>query len=405
MEKAHQIRLNPTPEQAQYFARAAGVARFTYNWALAEWKQQFALHLAIKEGRACAYPPTDGVGTPTERKAPDANALKKQFNAIKRGQFPFVMEVTKCAAEQAFADLRRAYRNFWKKRAYYPRFKSRKRSRQSFYVSNDKFKVGDHWVKLPHLGKVNMAENLRFKGKILSARISRTASWWYISITVEMPNDPPLSPDRPSVGIDVGITALAMTSEQEEFENQKYLKTALCKLRHANKKLHRRVKGSKNREKARRKVARLHATISNLRDDVLHKLTTYVADKYAFVGVETLNVRGMMKNRTLSRAFADAALRRLITFLEKKVERRGGLVMKVGRFFPSTQRCHCCGWRWEKITLADRVFVCQNREHCVYAGVHINRDLNAAHNIVKEALRLFAEEQKARQSGSGYDGL
>src|SRR6266496_2373298 len=136
MIKAHKIRLHPTPEQANYFARAAGTARFVFNWALAEWKTQ--------------------------------------FNAIRREQFPWSYEVTKCAVEGAFRDVAVAFKNFFEgrkaaRRTGYPKFKSKKRSRQAFYLANDKFTVGDHWIAVPKLGRVNMAEQLRFAGKILSA--------------------------------------------------------------------------------------------------------------------------------------------------------------------------------------------------------------------------------------------
>ena len=146
MIKAHKIRLHPTPEQAKYFARAAGTARFVFNWALAEWKTQYE------------------AGS-----KPNAMALKKQFNAIRREQFPWSYEITKCAVEGAFMDVAAAFKNFFEgrkagRKTGYPKFKSKKRSRQSFYLANDKFTVGDHWMDVPKLGRVNMAESLRFSG-------------------------------------------------------------------------------------------------------------------------------------------------------------------------------------------------------------------------------------------------
>jgi len=136
-----------------------------------------------------------------------------------------------------------------------------------------------------------MAENLRFTGKITGARVTRTADWWFISITVEVPDE--LSEKRTAaVGIDVGLNRLATLSTGEEYENQAFLKTALKKLRQANKRLHRRKLGSKNREKARRQLARLHYRITCLRDDVLHKLTTQIASCYGMVGIEDLNLKG-----------------------------------------------------------------------------------------------------------------
>jgi putative transposase len=233
---------------------------------------------------------------------------------------------------------------------------------------------------------VNMAENLRFTGKVTGARITKTADW-FVSLTVEMPDEKQSA--RPAaMGIDVGLNRLATLSTGEGYENQVFLRTALKKLRQANKRLHRRVKGSKNREKARCQVARLHYRITCLRDNVLHKLTTHLAECYGIVGIEDLNLKGLLKNRKLARSFSDAALGKLLYLLTSKVEQRGGQVIKVGRFFPSSKICHSCGWKWEEMELSDRVFLCQN-ERCAYYQFAQDRDHNAALNLLTEALRLI----------------
>jgi putative transposase len=364
MIKAHKIRLHPTAEQKVYFAKAAGTARFVWNWALAQWNRQFEAG-----------------------EKPTALKLKKQFNAIRREQFPWTWEVTKNASDQPFLDLGKAFTAFFAGKSRRPRFKSKKRSGASFYLANDQFELGDHRIWIPKLGWVNMAENLRFKGKILAARVTRTADWWFVSIQVELPNAQP-HPRTSAVGIDVGLNRLATLSTSEGFENQAFLKTALRKLRQANKRLHRRVKGSKNREKARRQVARVHYRITCLRDDVLHKLSTRLASCYGIIGIEDLNLKGLRRSRHLSRSFSDAALGKLLTLLTSKVEQRGGQVVRVGRFFPSSKTCHACGWKWEDMQLSDRVFLCQN-PHCAYHQCEQDRDYNAALNILCEALRLI----------------
>jgi putative transposase len=188
----------------------------------------------------------------------------------------------------------------------------------------------------PKLGWVNMAENLRFAGKVTGARITKTADWWFVSIQVEMPDEIPVKKPA-AVDIDVGLNRLATLSTGEGVENQAFLKTALGKLRRANKRLHRRKPGSNNREQARRQVARLHYRIACLREDALQKLTTRLADSYGIVGVETLNLKGLLKNRRLARSFSDASLGALRRLLEAKVAQRGGQVIKVGRFFPGSQ--------------------------------------------------------------------
>ena len=379
MIKAHKIRLHPTEEQKVYFAKAAGTARFVWNWALAEWNRHYEAG-----------------------EKPTALKLKKQFNEIRREQFPWTWEVTKNASDQPFLDLGKAFTAFFEGKARRPRFKSKKRSKASFYLANDQFELGDHRVWIPKLGWVNMAENLRFTGKITGARVTQTADWWFISITVEVPDE--LSEKRTAaVGIDVGLNRLATLSTGEEYENQAFLKTALKKLRQVNKRLHRRKLGSKNRGKARRQIARLHYRITCLRDDVLHKLTTRIASWYGMVGIEDLNLKGLLKNRHLSRSFSDAALGKLLTLLTSKVEQRGGRVIKVGRFFPSSKTCHCCGWKWKDMELSDRIFLCQNPT-CTYYQFAQDRDHNAALCILGEALRLIGLiDQVVTGTGSDED--
>jgi len=350
-----------------------------WNWALAEWNRQYE------------------VG-----EKPTALGLKKQFNEIRREQFPWTWEVTKNASDQPFLDLGKAFTAFFEGKAHRPRFKSKKRSKPSFYLANDQLELGDHRVWIPKLGWVNTAEKLRFQGKVIGARITRTSDWWFISITVEVP-DEPTEKRHTAVGIDVGLNRLATLSTGEGYENQAFLKTALKKLRQANKRLHRRIPGSKNREKARRQVARLHYRITCMRDDVLHKLTTRIAECYGIIGIEDLNLKGLLRNRRLSRSLSDAALGKLLDLLTHKVEQRGGQVIQVGRFFPSSKTCHACGWKWEDMELSDRIFLCQNL-HCSYHHVAQDRDHNAALNILREALRLIGLiDQAVIDTGSGDD--
>jgi putative transposase len=309
MIKAHKIRLNPTPEQANYFARAAGTARFTFNWARAEWQKQY-----------------EAGGKPS------ALALRTQLNAIKKEQFPWVYEVTKCAVEGAFMDVAAAFKNFFEgrkagRKTGYPKFKSKRHSRPSFYLANDKFTVGDHWIEVPKLGRVNMAESLRFSGKIMSARISQTASWWFVSITVEVPDEIPLN-DSPPVGVDVGLNRLATLSDGRQYENQRPLIHQLKKLRQLNKELARRTKGGKNWQKTKDKLGRLHYEIACIRLDWLHKLTTQIATTSGIVAVEDLHVKGLIRNRCLSRSFSDAAVGKLLDLLESKVASQGRMLIK-----------------------------------------------------------------------------
>lgn len=384
IQRAHKIRLNPTPEQEQYFRQAAGNARFVWNWAVA----------ALRHAR------NDGL------KLPLVGDLKTEFNRIKRDQFPFIMDTTKCAPEQAFADVKQALANYFNdikkrkngkrrkdgKRVGFPKFKSRKRGYGSFYLSNDKFTVDGHGIRIPKLGWVNMTEPLRFAGKIMSARISERAGSWFVSIQVQLPAPPRTTPER-VLGVDIGITSLAVDSDGEVFENQKHLAAAQRKLRRLNRWLARKRKGSQNGHKAKRKLARLHLRIANLRADATHKLTTRLAQKARVIALETLNVAGMLKNHKLARAIADAAFSEMVRQLRYKAVQ----VVWVDPFYPSSKTCNECGYINTALTLADRVWTCPA------CGGVLDRDVNAARNIHDEGLRLVSAE-KLTVPGSGYVG-
>lgn len=219
MNRSHVIRLNPTPEQEVYFRKACGVARHAYNWALARWKELRA------EGQRAKL-----------------NDLKREYNQIKGEQFPWVYEVTKCAPEQEFSHLGQALSNYWRMKeagtlpklkhprkdgeeADFPHFKSKKRDRLSFYLANDKFSVIGHTLRVPKLGEVNMTEELRLVGKILSATISYRAGWWFVSIAVEVEHDMPTHTGG-TVGIDLGLKTLATCSDGTVVENQSTITVA-----------------------------------------------------------------------------------------------------------------------------------------------------------------------------------
>ncbi len=364
MIRAHRIRLNPTPEQAQYCVCASGTRRFVFNWGLAEMIKRYQAGEKVT-----------------------VLDLKKRFNAIREKEFPWSYEVTKCAVEGAFMDLASAFKNFFEgikkgRKVGFPKFKAKKRSKAGFYVANDKFRVNGHTIKLPHIGDVNMAEALRLKGKILSARITQSGKWWFVSITVETSSEPREQPTDGAVGIDLGINRLATLSNGTVFENQRHLQKKLKRLKGLQKSLSRKQKGSKNREKARMKLAIQHYHVTCSRDDFLHKLTTYLAEEFALIGIESLNVPGMMKNHKLAQALADASFGKLSKLLTSKAEVTGAKVVSVGMFFPSSKRCSQCHHIKDDLTLSDRVYTCLN------CGMVCDRDLNASINILHEAIRL-----------------
>ncbi len=185
---SHKIRLHPTPQQQVYLRRACGVARFVWNWALERWRQEYE------------------AGS-----KPSGMALKKQFNAIKGEEFPFVYEVTKYAAQQPFLHLQTAFRNFFANRARYPRFK-RKGVHERFYIGNDHVKLDAKRIWIPKLGWVRMREELRFRGSVVSAVVSRTADKWFVSLAVELEKMPQRCKSQAAVGVDLGINRLATLS-------------------------------------------------------------------------------------------------------------------------------------------------------------------------------------------------
>lgn len=366
MIRAHKIKLDPTPEQEAYLRKAAGVARFTYNWGLAEWERLY------EAGQK-----------------PNAASLKKQFNAIKGEQFPFTGEVLRDASNTGFEKLGKAFKNFFDSatgkrsdKIGYPRFKSKKRSKQTFSMANDKFYVEGHDLYVPRLGMVNMSEQLRFQGKIVAGVVSCVAGKWYVSITVEVEQPEPVKFAEESVGIDLGLKTLATLSDGVEFENQKLLRSELKRLRALSRGLSRKQQGSNRWWKQKQKLATFHQRIANRRSDVIHKMTTQIAKGYRIVGMEDLHVKGMIRNRKLALSVADAAMGEIGRQLAYKKQWFGGILQKVGRFYASSKTCNDCGHVNKDLKLSDRTWVCAG------CGVVNQRDWNASKNIEDEALKL-----------------
>jgi len=363
----HRIRLDPNNVQATYLALAAGTARFAYNWALSEWQKQY---------EACKADPT--LAKPSEA------ALRRQLNRIKREQYPWMLEVTKNAPQIAIMQLGRAFENFFAGRARYPRFRRKGRD-DRFTLSNDQFRIEGRHIRIPKLGWVRMWETLRFAGKVVSASVARVADHWYASITVDT-FDPPVPPadNQSAVGVDLGIKALATLSTGETFEGPKALRTLLTRLRRLSRALSRKVKGSRNRVRAKLRLARLHARIANIRRDSLHKLSASITRRFHKIGIEDLNVKGMLGNRHLARAIADMGFYELRRQLEYKAAWRGGQVVLVDRWFPSSKLCSCCSYRLESLGLDMRHWTCPG------CGALNDRDVNAAINLRNVAVSSTA---------------
>lgn len=356
---AHRIALDPTNKQRTYFARASGTARFAWNWALAEWQRQYA---ARREDESQPQPSDAG--------------LRRQLNAAKREEFPWMFDVTKCAAQEAIIDLGAAFRSFFEKRGSYPRFK-KKGVRDSFCAANEAgtFRTDGKRIKLPIVGWVRMRETLRFAGKLKRVTVSREADRWFASVMVETDDIKPVEQPFAVVGVDLGIKTLAVLSDGNEVEGPKAHKALLQRLRRSSRSLSRKRKGSVGRRKAKAKLARLHARISHIRKDAAHKLTTMLAKTYRRIGIEDLNVRGMASNRRLARSIMDGGFFELRRQLEYKARFYGATVVIADRWFPSSKTCSCCGSVKSGLALSQRWFTCDN------CGFETGRDLNAALNL------------------------
>jgi putative transposase len=351
MNLTHKIALDPTTKQRIYFARAAGTARFVFNWALAEWNRQYEAG-----------------------EKPTANNLKKQFNALYQKEFPWVGEVHRDCHSQPFADLGAAFVNFFENRADRPTFKKKGKDRPSFYVANDKFSISGWIVKLPVIGKVRMRESLRFAGKIMSARVVEECGQWFICVSIDVGEISKPRTGDGVVGVDLGIKTLATLSTGEKIENPRPLRKAQERLRRANRKLSRRVKGSNNRKKQAKVVARIHRRIRNIRHDGLHKLTSRLCRENQTIVIENLNVAGMVKNHRLAQAISDVGFGLFPTMLNYKSVLYGNRLIVADRFYPSSKKCSICGRVKARLSLGERIFQCE-------CGNVIDRDDNAARNL------------------------
>ena len=358
MMLAHKIRLDPNNKQATYFAKACGTSRFAYNWALAQWKARYEVGERVSEAK-----------------------LRRELNAIKRESYPWMMEVTKCAPQLAIKDLGKAFDNYFAKRADFPRFKKKGRG-DSFSISNDQFKIEGKAIRIPNLGHVRMTEGLRFDGKVMGATISRRADRGYVAVQVEMPEPiPSHTGGGQAVGVDLGVSNLVTLSDGTKVEGAKPHKALLSRMRRLNKSLSRKQgskkgeKKSKNFRKTQAKLSRLHARIADTRNDQTHKLTTKLSEGYGLIGMEDLNVSGMAKNHSLARSVLDMGFFEFRRQLEYKTKMRGGHVVIVDRFYPSSKTCSDCGYKYDDLALSMREWTCPS------SGAAHDRDINAAINL------------------------
>ena len=361
MLRVHKIKLNPNQDQEIYFRKACGVARHAYNWALATWKRQYE----------------------AGEKPNEAN-LRKQYNAIKPVEFPWALEVTKCAPQQAIKNAGTAYKNFFDRLKKgkkgrdvgYPTFK-KKGLRDSFRADNGPARKGANAVptdgkkiKLPIIGWIRLREAVRFSGTIQSTTVSLMADGWYISVLVETQDVLQAKTNHGVVGIDLGLKTFATLSTGEFIKGPKAHRALGKRLRRLNQSLSRKTQGSANFRKAKAKLSKLHKRIADIRQDAVHKLSHRIATEFSVIGIEDLNVRGMSRNGNLARSVGDAGMRMFRTQIEYKTSMTGAFVYVHPRFAPSSKVCSGCG-QLHDMPLGKDTLSCD-------CGLVMDRDLNAS---------------------------
>jgi len=364
MLKAYKYRIYPNKEQISQIEQQFGACRFVYNWAL--------------ETKIKAYQ--------TDKTHVSRFALQTLLVTEVKPVNEWLKNANSQSLLATLINLESAFTRFFREKKGFPKFKSKKNPVQSFQIPQHyvvDFEKGN--VKLPKMGKVKTSFSREYEGTCKTATISRsTTHKYYISILVDDGKDLPIKEpfnDSTTVGVDVGIKDFAILSNGEKFENPKYLKNSLQKLKVLQRKVSRKVKGSNNCKKAKLKLARLHEKITNQRNDFQHKLSIKLVRENQAIALETLKVCNMVKNHCLAQSISDAGWSSFVDKLNYKAEWYGKTVIRIGTFEPSSKLCSNCGYHNKELTLVVREWTCPS------CNTFHDRDINAAINIKKFALQ------------------
>ncbi|WP_218133167.1 IS200/IS605 family element RNA-guided endonuclease TnpB [Methanofollis tationis] len=363
MLQAYKYRMYPSPEQITLLMKHIHACRFVYNHSLEQKIRAYE-----QEGRKLS-----------------CFDLNTRLPALKE-EHPWLKEVNAQSLQSSHKNLDNAFTRFFREKKGFPRFKSKKNPVQSFQVPQHyrvDFDLGK--IRFPKIGEVKTVFHRVFTGKMKYATVSVTSTWkWFVSILVDdgkpEPEPAPFSLDT-TIGIDVGLKDFATLSMGEKIENPRYLKNSLARLKVLQRRVSRKVKGSKNRAKAIQNLARCHERIANQRNDFLHKLSFRVVSENQAIAVESLNVGGMMKNHHLAQGIGDVSWSSFFAMLEYKCQKYGKTLLKIGRFDPSSKICNNCGYLKRDLALSEREWVCPD------CGTYHDRDINAANNIKTFALQ------------------
>ena len=363
IHRTYKFELLPNKEQKTLLDKHFGCVRYIYNHFLNERKEQYQ-----------ADKKTDNY----YGQAKTLTELKKQEDTI------WLKEVNSQTLQFALRSLDTAYVNFFRGNVKFPRFKSRK-NKNKFTVPQHT-KVVDGRIYAPKFKsgiKVNIHREI--KGEVGKFTISKTPTGkYFVSILTEQEYTPSKKTNK-SIGIDLGLKDFAITSDGIKYKNNRYTKRYERQLKKAQQHLSRKQKGSNGFEKQKLKVAKIHEKITNTRQDVLHKVSNDIVSNYDVICLEDLNVKGMIKNRKLSKHIADASWGTFVRFVEYKADWNNKTVVKINRWYPSSKTCSVCGYINQDLNLSIREWTCKN-------GHKLDRDLNASQNILKEGLKIYGEE-------------
>lgn len=370
MFNAVRIRLYPTEQQAKTLAVQFGCARWAWNNALTTSQELYR---------------ATGKGLNYHAMAIRLPKLKQEHEWLRDGDSQVL--------QQSLQNLARAFDNFFAKRGRYPRFKS-KHGRQSIQYPQ-RVRIEGSRIYLPKVGLVRCVVHREIIGNVKTVTVSRNTSGQYHAAVLADDGEamPPVSTKGNAIGVDLGLSYLAVASDGSKFDNPRHLCKAERNLKRKQRKLSRKKKGSNSRNRARLLVARVHERVACARRDHLHKLSRRIVNENQVIVVEDLNVKGIMKNHTLAKATADAGWGTFTNFLEYKAARAGKAFIKCDRWYPSSKACSACGSICDKMPLNVRSWDCA---HC---GAHHDRDINAAKNIRDEGLRILAGGTPASAGG------
>lgn len=372
LNRAYKFKMEPNAEQTEKLYQFAGARRFIYNWGLAR--------------RIEVYKAT-GKGIKYAAQNLELTELKRQE------ELSWLKETDSQCLQESLRDVDRAFQNFFKKRAKYPKFKSRNAGFFSFRVPQ-RVCVEDGKVYCPKIGWIKIRQSQGIEGVTKSATFKRDACGnWFVTLVAEFEMPEVALPEAVNaVGIDMGLKDFIVLSNDERVAAPKFFRKAQKKLAKVQRKLSRATKGSSRRTKTKLKVAKVHRKTTNQRSDFIHKITSDLVKKYDHIGIENLNVKGMSKNHRLAKSIHDAGMGELRRQLEYKCLWNRVNLSKIDRWFPSSKMCGSCGEINKDLTLSDRVWLCS-------CGTFHDRDLNAAKNILEESLNVavgHTETQNAR---------